>query len=74
MLIEPQSFKEANSYQFRWPSAGGLEYQLQSATKLPTVTWLDEGAPFPGRGSPLSANLTLCPAPKKFFRLWILGN
>lgn len=74
MLIEPHSVKEANSYQFRWPSAVGLQYQLPSATNLPTVTWLDEGPPFPVPGGPLSTNLPIGPEPRKFFRLWLLGD
>jgi hypothetical protein len=74
MLIKPQSVKEANSNQLRSPSAGDLQDQLQSATNLPTVPWLDKGAPFPGTGGPLATNLPIGPARKKFFRLWLLGN
>ena len=65
--------RSANSLQFRWPSALGLEYQLQSATNLPATTWLDEGALFPGTGGVLSTNLPLGPEPAKFYRLQI-GN
>jgi hypothetical protein len=63
--------RSANSLQFRWPSALGLEYQLQSATNLPATTWLDEGALFPGTGGVLSTNLPLGPEPAKFYRLQI---
>ena len=73
-LAEPlvlTTTRSANSLQFRWPSALGLEYQLQSATNLPVTTWLDEGAPFPGTGGVMSTNLSLGPEPKRFFRLQI---
>jgi hypothetical protein len=75
-LAEPlvlTTTRSANSLQFRWPSALGLEYQLQSATILPATSWLDEGAPFAGTGSVLSTNLSIGPEPAKFYRVRV-GN
>ena len=66
--------RSTNTLNFRWQSAVGLQYQFQSATNLPTVTWLNEGALFTGTGSPLSTNLPIGPEPRKFFRLLLLGN
>ena len=59
---------------FRWPSAVGLSYQLQSATNLPVTTWLNEGLPFPGTGGVLTTNFSLGPEPSKFFRLRLLDD
>ena len=55
--------------QLEWPSVLGATYQLQSATNLPAVLWLNEGAPFPGTGGVLTTNLPIAPAPAKFFRV-----
>jgi hypothetical protein len=56
---------------FGWPSAEGLNYQLQSSTHLLPNTWIDEGAPVAGTGGQLSAILPFGPEPAKFFRLRI---
>lgn len=61
--------RSANSLHFGWPTAVGLQYQLQSATDLPAVNWLNEGAALPGTGGVLSTNLSIGPEPAKFFRL-----
>ena len=71
-LTEPRiltATRSANSLHFGWPSAVGLQYQLQSATNLPATTWFNEGAPFPGTGGVLTTNLPTGPEPSKFFRL-----
>ena len=71
-LAEPMTLtatRSANTLNLRWPSAVGLQYQLQSATNLPATTWFDEGAPFPGTGGVLTTNLPTGPEPSKFFRL-----
>ena len=52
-----------------WPSQPGFNYQLQSATGLPTATWQNEGPPFAGTGGVLTTNLPLGPEPSKFFRV-----
>jgi hypothetical protein len=56
---------------FGWPSAVGLNYQLQSSTSLLPDSWTDEGAPFAGTGAQLSTNIPSGPEPEKFYRLRI---
>ena len=63
--------RSGGALNFRWPSAGGLSYQLQSATNLPATIWFNEGPPFPGTGGTVGTNLSLGPEPKRFFRLQI---
>lgn len=53
----------------RWASTLGRSYQLQSASNLPTKTWLDEGSPFPGTGGVLATNIADGLQPAIFFRL-----
>ena len=53
-----------------WPSFTGLQYQLLSATNLPTATWINEGPPFAGTGGVLTTNFPLGPERSKLFRLF----
>jgi hypothetical protein len=54
---------------FTWPSQVGAWYQLQSATKLPAMSWLNEGPRLSGTGGMLTINIPVGPEPVKFFRL-----
>jgi hypothetical protein len=51
-----------------------LSYQLQSATNLPTASWLNEGAPLNGTGGLLTNSLPIGAEPSKFFRFLLLEN
>ena len=57
-----------------WSSATGLSYQLQSATNLPSASWLNEGEPLDGTGGLLTNNLPIGAQPRKFFRFLLLEN
>jgi uncharacterized membrane protein len=57
-----------------FPTQTGVRYQLQSSTALTAASWLDVGVPYVGTGGVLSANVTIGPEPKKFFRLRLLDN
>ena len=56
---------------FGWPSAVGLNYQLQSSTSLLPDSWTNEGVPFAGTGAQLTTNLLIGTEPEKFYRLRI---
>jgi hypothetical protein len=57
-----------------WSSVTGLSYQLQSATNIPTTSWLNEGTPINGTGGLLTNSISIGAQPKKFFRLLLLEN
>jgi hypothetical protein len=59
---------------FQWATTLGRQYQLQSATNLPTASWANEGAPLNGTGGVLTNTLPVGRVPTKFFRLLLLGN
>ena len=61
--------RSANSLHFGWPSAAGLQYQLQGSTNL--VNWTNLGDVVAGSGSPLSITVPIKNAPVGFFRLEI---
>ena len=56
---------------FRWPSAVGLNYQLQSSTSLLPESWADVGTPAPGTGGQLATILPSGSESAQFFRLKI---
>jgi hypothetical protein len=58
----------------QWAATLGRQYQLESATNLPTASWANEGAPLNGTGSVLTNTLPVGTVPTKFFRLLLLGN
>ncbi len=57
-----------------FPTQTGVLYQLQSSTDLTAASWLNVGVPHVGTGGTRSANITIGPEPKKFFRLRLLDN
>jgi uncharacterized membrane protein len=57
-----------------FPTQTGVSYQLQSSTDLTAGSWLDVGVPLVGTSGARSANITIGPEPKKFFRLRVLDN
>lgn len=58
-----------NELRLSWRTGVGMNYQLESATDLPTTEWRDEGAPIPGTGGVVVIDVPLGPERAKFFRL-----